>query len=157
MIVRWWTHHTGKTIIPFPLNWMGYDLVTVFFLILNQMEFHLVQNRKGNCHLDHIPFTLKGNGNIVFLVHHTGKNNRRVNVVQKFIISASWDSNWGLPWNLSDNHDTIVSKDLRGALNWAALMPRDASHSDSQCGYFRVWVTQCLRFVIYQNVLTFSK
>ena len=30
------------------------------------MKFHLVQNRKENCHHDHIPFNVKGNGNIVF-------------------------------------------------------------------------------------------
>ena len=40
--------------------------MTAFLLILNQMEFHLVQNR--NCHHDHIPFNLKRNGNIVFPV-----------------------------------------------------------------------------------------
>ena len=27
-----------------------------------------VQNRKENCYHDHIPFSLKGNGNIVLLV-----------------------------------------------------------------------------------------
>ena len=43
-------------------------VVTVFFSILNQMDFHLVQNRKENCHHDHIPFNVKGNGNIVFSV-----------------------------------------------------------------------------------------
>ena len=43
-------------------------MVTVFLSILNQMEFHLVQNRKENCPHDHIPFNLKGNGNIVFSV-----------------------------------------------------------------------------------------
>ena len=30
------------------------------------MKFHLVQNRKENCHHDHIPFNVKGNGSIVF-------------------------------------------------------------------------------------------
>ena len=39
--------------------------VIVFLSILNQMEFHLVQNRKENCHHDDIPFNLKGIGNIV--------------------------------------------------------------------------------------------
>ena len=34
---------------------------------LNQMEFHLVQNRKENCHDNHIPFNVKRNGNIVHL------------------------------------------------------------------------------------------
>ena len=32
------------------------------------MEFHLVQNRKENCHHDHIPFNVKGNGKTVFSV-----------------------------------------------------------------------------------------
>jgi len=46
---------------------MGYGIVgTVFHSIFNQMEYHLVQNRKGNCHHDHIPFNVKGNGNIFF-------------------------------------------------------------------------------------------
>ena len=44
-------------------------VVTVLLLILNQMEFHLVQNRKGNCHHDHISFNMKGNGNLVFSVY----------------------------------------------------------------------------------------
>ena len=45
---------------------MEYD--TAFFSILNQMKFHLGQNRKDNCHHDHIPFNVKGNENIVFSV-----------------------------------------------------------------------------------------
>ena len=44
-------------------------MVTVFLSILNQMEIHLVQKRKEYCHHDHIPFNLKGNGNIVFSVY----------------------------------------------------------------------------------------
>ena len=50
-------------------------VVTVFLPILNQIEVNLVQNRKENCHHDHIPFNVKGNGNIVFSAHHTGKSN----------------------------------------------------------------------------------
>ena len=42
--------------------------MTVFRSISNQIEFHLLQNRRENCHHDHIPFNLKGNGNIVFSV-----------------------------------------------------------------------------------------
>ena len=38
-------------------------VVTVFLSILNKKQFHLVQNRKENCHHDHIPFNYKGNGN----------------------------------------------------------------------------------------------
>ena len=41
----------------------------LFLSILNQMESHLVQNRKKNCRHDHIPFNLEGNGNIVFSVY----------------------------------------------------------------------------------------
>ena len=44
-------------------------MMTVFLSILNQMEFYLVQNRKENCHYDHIPFHEKGNENIVFSVY----------------------------------------------------------------------------------------
>jgi len=44
---------------PFGLNSLS---------ILNQMEIHLVQNRKENCHHDQIPFNVKGSGNIVFSV-----------------------------------------------------------------------------------------
>ena len=47
-------------------------VVTVFLSILNQMGLHLVQNRKENCHHDHIPFNLKGFGYIVFSVYLTG-------------------------------------------------------------------------------------
>ena len=42
-------------------------VVTVFLSILNQMEFHLAKNRKENRHHNHIPFNVKGNGNIFFL------------------------------------------------------------------------------------------
>ena len=45
-------------------------VVTVFLSIMNQILFFLVQNRKENCHHDHIPFTVKGN--IVFSVYETG-------------------------------------------------------------------------------------
>ena len=41
----------------------------VFLSILNRMESHSVQNRKGNCHHDHIPFNLKVNRNIAFPMH----------------------------------------------------------------------------------------
>ena len=42
-------------------------VVTVFPSILfNQMEFNLVHNREENCHLVHILFNLKGNGNLLF-------------------------------------------------------------------------------------------
>ena len=38
-------------------------VMTVFLSILNQMDFHLIQNQKEKCHHNHIPFNMKGNGN----------------------------------------------------------------------------------------------
>ena len=35
--------------------------MTDFLSILSQIGFHLVQNRKKNCHHDEIPFNFKGN------------------------------------------------------------------------------------------------
>ena len=54
--------------ISFKIQW-NRIAVTVFLLILNQMEFHLVQNREENYHLDHIPFKLIGIGNIFFCAY----------------------------------------------------------------------------------------
>ena len=60
-------HWENYVSISFQIEW---DMigVTGFILILNRMEFHLVQNQKKTCHHDRVPFDLKGNGNIVFSV-----------------------------------------------------------------------------------------
>ena len=44
------------------------NVVTVFLSIVNQIEFHFVQNEMENCHHKHVTFNLKGNRNIVFSV-----------------------------------------------------------------------------------------
>ena len=44
----------------------NYDGSSIKFL--NQMEYNLFQNRKVNCHLNHIPFNLKENEFTVFLI-----------------------------------------------------------------------------------------
>jgi len=64
-------HWENYISISFQIEW-DMIVVTVYHSILNQMELHLVQNRKENCHHDHIPYNVKGNGNIVFSVcrHH---------------------------------------------------------------------------------------
>ena len=49
---------------------MGYDRGDSFSLNFEPNGIHLVQNRKENFHHDHIPFNVKGNGNIVFSVHN---------------------------------------------------------------------------------------
>ena len=56
-------------------------MVMVFLSILNRMEFHSVQNRKENCHNDHIPFNVKGNRNIVFSVIGLGPGNQNLGVL----------------------------------------------------------------------------
>ena len=53
--------------ISFQIEW-DMIVVTVFLSILNQLDFHLVQNIKENCHHDYILFNMKGNGNIIFSV-----------------------------------------------------------------------------------------
>ena len=60
-------HWENYISISFQIEW-DMVVVTVFFSIFNQMEFHVVQNRKKICPHNHIPFDLKGNGNIVFSV-----------------------------------------------------------------------------------------
>ena len=62
------THALRKLVFHFLSYWMGYGRGDSFPFDLNQMEFHLVQNRKESCHRDHIPFNVKGNGIGVFSV-----------------------------------------------------------------------------------------
>ena len=63
-----WVHWENYISISFHIEW-DMIVVTVFHSILNQMEFHSVQNRKENCHHGHIPFNLKGI--IVFSLYAT--------------------------------------------------------------------------------------
>ena len=60
-------HWENYISISFHIEW-DMIVVTVFLSILNRMDFHLDQNRKETCRHDHIPFNMKGNGNIVFSV-----------------------------------------------------------------------------------------
>ena len=60
-----WEDYTSNS---FHIEW-DMIMVTVFLSILNQMEFHLVQNWKENCHHNHIPFNVKGNEIIGFSVY----------------------------------------------------------------------------------------
>ena len=61
-------HSENYISIFFHIEW-DIIVVTILLSILNQMEFHLIQNPKEYCHHDHIPFHVKGNGNIVFSVY----------------------------------------------------------------------------------------
>ena len=72
-----------KLVYPFKLNgiWSGWQFSFWFLTkwnsiwlknrILDQIKFHLIQNRKENCHLDHIPFNLKRKWNTSFLSGYT--------------------------------------------------------------------------------------
>ena len=51
-------HWENYISIFFHIEW-DMIVVTVFLWILNQMEIHLVQNRRENCDHDHIPFNVK--------------------------------------------------------------------------------------------------
>ena len=71
-------HWENYNSISFQIEW-DMIVMTVFLSILNQMEFHLVQNRKENCPHNHIPSNLKGNVNIVFSVYFFNR------------VDTSWD------------------------------------------------------------------
>ena len=63
------TLYAEKTIFSFSFKLNGiWSWWQFSFRFWKKIEFHLVQNRNENCHHDHIPFNLKGNGNRVFSV-----------------------------------------------------------------------------------------
>ena len=57
-------------------------MLTVFLSILNQMEINFVQDRKEKCQHGHIPFNVKGNGNIVFSVYIRDNDRIGFNVIE---------------------------------------------------------------------------
>ena len=65
----WQNFHTGKCRFPFPFASDGKWSLRLLFSILNQMDCHLVQIRKENCHHHHISFSLKENKNLFFGVY----------------------------------------------------------------------------------------
>ena len=86
-------HWENYISISFQIEW-DMVVVTVFRSILNQMKFHLVQNRQEYCHHDHIPFNVKGIGNIVFSVtvhpwdqSDTDSNESPVHISSKYMRS----------------------------------------------------------------------
>ena len=103
---------------------MGYDRGDSFpFDFLNQMEFHLVQNRMENCHQDHIPFTVKGIEDIVFSVMAIRKTG------VSWLLGGQMES----PLKPLGSSQHCRMRGLRGSLNWTPFMPRDASVWNSRC------------------------
>ena len=127
------SHVRCENYISFQIEW---DMVvlTVFLLILNQMEFHFVQNRKENYHHDRTPFDLKGNGNIVFSVccfsahlcnamkqieaaHQNAKTRKRSHRVQSSERLSCLSNTSGGPMKKTPaetRHSTMALRGLRG-------------------------------------------
>ena len=68
-------------------------------------------------------------------------------------ISWHYEAHGFRAWNLINEatetpQHSIVQRSLRGALNWALIMPRDASLSDSGCDFFQslLWSTPLIYF-----------
>ena len=124
---------------PFPFTVNG---IWSWWQFLNQMEFHLVQNRKENWYHDHIPFNVEGNGNIVFSVYlcHRLVASTITPNLHFFFISDQVIMKYcrryapfGIIGGNQKPHDplehrgNIVPRGLRWALNFVFIMPRDAS------------------------------
>ena len=57
-----------KLVFHFLSDWMGYDRGYSFHFKFEPNGIPFGSKSKENCHHDHIPFNLKGKGNIVFSV-----------------------------------------------------------------------------------------
>ena len=89
-------------------------VVTFFLSIFNQIELRLVQNRKENCHHDHISFNVEGIGNIVFSVH------KLAGLASLGIMGAQ------LRAYLKPSNAIVctVFQGFQEALNWSPMMPK---------------------------------
>ena len=84
--------------ISFQIEW-DMIMVTVFLSILNQMDIHLVQNRKENSHHDHTTFKSKGIGIEVFSVW------RAITI-----------------WKFNRDCGNVSPRSLKGVFNLAAIV-----------------------------------
>jgi len=83
-------------------------VVTVFLSILNQMEIHLVQNRKEICHHDHIPFNMKWNRNIVLSVLWACRVGDDSAIYTSTFVTSKWGAE--LEKNTSSVRETHTSR-----------------------------------------------
>ena len=122
--------------ISFQTEW-DMIVVTVFLSIFwTKWNSICVQNWKENCHHNHIPFDLKGNGNIVFSVYHPHVYScpRDVPCLGHYrgpIEGPSWT-----PW--ISHHYAIEGWNMGIILSHIIL--RNASLSDSRSDFFPVWL-----------------
>ena len=91
---------------------MGYDHGDSFpFNFEPKIEFHLVQNRKENCHHDHIPFNVKEIGFIVFSVWDSAIREEENLLIIKYLhplsvrLKGTCDR-WGR--NLTENKNKLL-------------------------------------------------
>ena len=132
-------HWENYISISFHSEW--YMIVVTFFLsILNQMEFHMVQNRKENCHHDDIPFNVKGNSNIVFSVQNGKPTPIRRAAVREAGVSRHHGGpiEGAPPLKLPKYHSTIVLRGLREpSIRPTSCRETLVSRSNSQLLHFR--------------------
>ena len=84
-------HWENNISISFHIEW-DMIVVTVFLSILNQLEFHLVQNWKKNCYHDHISFNLKENWNL-FLWRSSSRLSQLTQSEEMNYVSCSIEQN----------------------------------------------------------------
>ena len=101
-------------------------VVPVFFLILNRMEFLLVQSQKQNCSHDHIPLNLKGNGNIVFSVMVGRVKKMWMDKKKSYTIFATLDITY--IWQYSGKVQFFVCAKM-------AHNPQNGFDTDRQCDH----------------------
>ena len=121
-----WENYTSNS---FHIEW-DMIVVTAFLSILNQREFHLVQNRKENCHHDHIPFNVKGIGSIVFSVQNSwgaGASYSQTETSRRGFSFSTWRGLFRSPFKPQPPrcHISNTCISVREALNWPPRMPRE--------------------------------
>jgi len=106
---------------------------TIFRLILNQTDVRLIPNRSENCKYNPISVWFNKISKRFFYMKTEKTTPIRRIAVLETVSRHARGPDWGPPWNPPDHHSTVI---LRGGLNLAPIMPRDASLSDSGCEFF---------------------
>ena len=120
-------------------NWMGYDhgdsFPSIFWTKWNSI---CVQNWKENGHHDHIPFTVTGNGSIVFSVH----TNQAFSRLRDWRLLASWGP-------IDDSHEILRASWYHGTERFKGTPSIKApfkSYDDSWF-FFPIWLESIVKNV----------
>ena len=111
-------------------------VVTVFLSILNQMQYHLVQNLKENYRHDHTPFNVKGNGNIVFSVYFILSSKAQISTNNSCTFGRRMETSYrisdgGSPlshWNFCQRRSTPLKVHKLGPPIYPLLRPSTHCH-----------------------------